>query len=72
MALRHSIDYGFNNCFFFFSYLGIDETVKLVQSAGGTCYGYVCNLCNREDVYKKAALLKEQVGKVFERSFKVL
>ncbi|KAF7993613.1 hypothetical protein HCN44_010208 [Aphidius gifuensis] len=43
---------------------GIDETVKLVQSAGGTCYGYVCNLCNREDVYKKAALLKEQIGKV--------
>nr|XP_050866457.1 short-chain dehydrogenase/reductase family 16C member 6 isoform X1 [Vespula vulgaris]XP_050866458.1 short-chain dehydrogenase/reductase family 16C member 6 isoform X1 [Vespula vulgaris]XP_050866459.1 short-chain dehydrogenase/reductase family 16C member 6 isoform X1 [Vespula vulgaris]XP_050866460.1 short-chain dehydrogenase/reductase family 16C member 6 isoform X1 [Vespula vulgaris] len=43
---------------------GIEETVKLVQAAGGTCYGYVCDLCNREDIYKKAALLKEEVGKV--------
>lgn len=43
---------------------GIDETVKLIQSAGGTCYGYVCNLCNRNDVYKKAEILKQQIGKV--------
>ncbi|XP_043488443.1 short-chain dehydrogenase/reductase family 16C member 6-like [Polistes fuscatus] len=43
---------------------GIEETVKLVQAAGGTCYGYVCDLCNREDIYKKAALLREKVGKV--------
>ncbi|XP_063975924.1 17-beta-hydroxysteroid dehydrogenase 13-like [Diachasmimorpha longicaudata] len=43
---------------------GIQETVNLVQSAGGTCYGYICNLRNKEDVYKKAAILKEEVGKV--------
>lgn len=43
---------------------GIQETVKLVQAAGGTCYGYVCNLCNREDVYEKANIIKEQIGKV--------
>ncbi|XP_057326447.1 epidermal retinol dehydrogenase 2-like isoform X2 [Microplitis mediator] len=43
---------------------GIDETVKLVRAAGGTCYGYVCNLCNREDVYKKAEILKTEVGPV--------
>ncbi|XP_029035490.1 estradiol 17-beta-dehydrogenase 11 [Osmia bicornis bicornis] len=43
---------------------GTDETVKLVQAAGGTCYGYVCDLCDREDVYKKAALVKEEVGQV--------
>ncbi|XP_047365714.1 short-chain dehydrogenase/reductase family 16C member 6-like [Vespa velutina] len=43
---------------------GIEETVKLVQAAGGTCYGYVCDLCNREDIYKKAALIREEVGKV--------
>ena len=43
---------------------GMEETVKLVQAAGGTCYGYVCDLCDREDVYKKAALVKEEVGKV--------
>lgn len=43
---------------------GMEETVKLVQAAGGTCYGYVCDLCDREDVYKKAAVVKEEVGKV--------
>lgn len=43
---------------------GTEETVKLVQAAGGTCYGYVCDLCDREDVYKKAALVKAEVGKV--------
>ncbi|XP_015600662.1 short-chain dehydrogenase/reductase family 16C member 6 [Cephus cinctus] len=43
---------------------GIDETVKLVQAAGGTCYGYVCDLCDREDVYQKAVVLRQEVGKV--------
>lgn len=43
---------------------GVEEAVKLVRAAGGTCYGYVCDLCDREDVYRKAAKLKEEVGKV--------
>lgn len=42
----------------------MEETVKLVQSAGGTCYGYVCDLCDKEDIYKKAELVKKEVGKV--------
>ncbi|XP_078047329.1 estradiol 17-beta-dehydrogenase 11 [Augochlora pura] len=41
-----------------------EEAVKLVQAAGGKCYGYVCDLCDREDVYKKAALVRAEVGKV--------
>lgn len=43
---------------------GIDEVVKLVRAAGGTCYGYKCDICDREDVYKKAAIVEEEVGKV--------
>ncbi|KAL2733672.1 short-chain dehydrogenase/reductase family 16C member 6 isoform X1 [Vespula squamosa] len=43
---------------------GIEETMKLIKDAGGTCYGYVCDLCNREDIYKAAALLRKEVGKV--------
>lgn len=43
---------------------GIEETVKLVQAVGGTCYGYVCDLCDREDVYKKAKIIREEIGKV--------
>ena len=43
---------------------GIEETVKLVKSSGGICYGYVCDLCNREDIYRKAAQVRKEVGKV--------
>ncbi|KAI4475157.1 hypothetical protein M0802_015264 [Mischocyttarus mexicanus] len=43
---------------------GMKETMKLIQEAGGTCYGYVCDLVNREEVYKKAAQLREEVGRV--------
>nr|XP_012235705.1 PREDICTED: short-chain dehydrogenase/reductase family 16C member 6 isoform X2 [Linepithema humile] len=42
---------------------GIEETVKLVRAAGGSCYGYVCDLCDREDIYKKARIIKEEIGK---------
>lgn len=41
-----------------------EEAVRLVQAAGGSCYGYVCDLCDREDVYRKAALVRTEVGKV--------
>ncbi|KAK0075457.1 hypothetical protein PV325_006883 [Microctonus aethiopoides] len=41
---------------------GMDETVKLIRAAGGSCYGYVCNLCNKEDVYEKAEIIKKEVG----------
>ncbi|XP_050448760.1 short-chain dehydrogenase/reductase family 16C member 6-like [Cataglyphis hispanica] len=43
---------------------GIEETIKLVRAIGGTCYGYVCDLCDREDVYKKAKIIEEEIGKV--------
>ncbi|XP_011268965.1 epidermal retinol dehydrogenase 2 [Camponotus floridanus] len=43
---------------------GIEETIKLVRAVGGTCYGYVCDLCDREDVYKKAKIIEEEIGKV--------
>ncbi|KAK0171477.1 hypothetical protein PV327_011239, partial [Microctonus hyperodae] len=42
----------------------MDETVKLIRAAGGTCYGYVCNLCNKEDVYEKAEIIKKEVGQI--------
>ena len=45
---------------------GIEDTVKLVQATGGTCYGYVCDLCDREDIYEKAVILRQEVGKVSE------
>ncbi|KAL6254267.1 hypothetical protein P5V15_014882 [Pogonomyrmex californicus] len=44
--------------------IGIEETVKLVRAAGGTCYGYVCDLCDRTDIYKKAKIIQEEIGKV--------
>ncbi|KAL2714442.1 estradiol 17-beta-dehydrogenase 11-like isoform X1 [Vespula squamosa] len=43
---------------------GIDETIKLIRAAGGTCYGYICDIRNREDIYKTANLVREEVGQV--------
>ncbi|XP_043798233.1 LOW QUALITY PROTEIN: short-chain dehydrogenase/reductase family 16C member 6-like, partial [Apis laboriosa] len=43
---------------------GMEETVRLAKTAGGICYGYVCDLCDKEDIYKKAELVKKEVGKV--------
>ncbi|KAJ8683196.1 hypothetical protein QAD02_018988 [Eretmocerus hayati] len=44
--------------------LCLNETLEMIKSSGGTCYGYVCDLCNREDVYKKAAVVSKEVGRV--------
>nr|KAF7411036.1 hypothetical protein H0235_013643 [Vespula pensylvanica] len=41
---------------------GIDETLKLIKAAGGICYGYICDLRNREDIYKTAKLVQAEVG----------
>ncbi|KAI4484151.1 hypothetical protein M0804_007607 [Polistes exclamans] len=43
---------------------GIEETVKLIQDAGGICYGYVCNIINREEIYERARQLEKEIGKV--------
>nr|XP_050860194.1 estradiol 17-beta-dehydrogenase 11-like isoform X2 [Vespula vulgaris] len=43
---------------------GIDETVKLIKAAGGTCYGYICDVRNREDIYKTAKLVQAEVGQI--------
>ncbi|XP_043678079.1 estradiol 17-beta-dehydrogenase 11-like isoform X3 [Vespula pensylvanica] len=43
---------------------GIEETMKLIKIAGGICYGYVCDIRNCEEVYKKAELVREEVGLV--------
>ncbi|KAK0170616.1 hypothetical protein PV328_008449 [Microctonus aethiopoides] len=48
----------------FVCHTGMDETVKLIRAAGGSCYGYVCNLCNKEDVYEKAEIIKKEVGQI--------
>lgn len=43
---------------------GNDETVKLVEKAGGRAYSYTVNVGDRNDVYKMAAQVKEEVGKI--------
>lgn len=43
---------------------GLEDTVKLVKGIGGKCYGYVVNLTNREDIYRVAKKVHEEVGKV--------
>jgi len=43
---------------------GISETIKLVEGIGGKVCGYVCNVADREDVYKVAKRVAEEVGEV--------
>ncbi|XP_055541727.1 estradiol 17-beta-dehydrogenase 11 [Wyeomyia smithii] len=43
---------------------GIDETVKIVQSLGGFCKGYIVDISNREEVYKCADKVREEIGEV--------
>lgn len=43
---------------------GVDETVKLVETIGEKAYGYKCDLSNKDDVYRVAALTKKEVGEV--------
>ncbi|KAF2903620.1 hypothetical protein ILUMI_02567, partial [Ignelater luminosus] len=41
---------------------GVEESVKLVKNEGGRVYGYTCDLTNREDVYRVAAKVTQEVG----------
>ncbi|ROT75342.1 putative short-chain dehydrogenase/reductase family 16C member 6 [Penaeus vannamei] len=41
-----------------------DETVRQVSAAGGECWAYTVDLCDRHSIYKVAARVKEEVGKV--------
>ncbi|XP_033726614.1 epidermal retinol dehydrogenase 2-like [Pecten maximus] len=40
------------------------ETAELVQQAGAKCYCYTCDVGNRDDVYKTAKKVKQDVGDV--------
>ncbi|EDW64209.1 estradiol 17-beta-dehydrogenase 11 [Drosophila virilis] len=43
---------------------GIAETVEIVQEAGGYCKGYVVDISKKEEVYKAADVIREEVGDV--------
>ncbi|CAG0902221.1 unnamed protein product [Darwinula stevensoni] len=43
---------------------GNKETVNMIQSEGGTAHAYKVDLCNREEIYKTAKRVEEEVGKV--------
>jgi len=43
---------------------GNEETVRLVKAEGGKAYAYTVDMSNRDDIYKSAARLKEDLGSV--------
>ncbi|XP_014371225.2 estradiol 17-beta-dehydrogenase 11 [Papilio machaon] len=43
---------------------GLEDTVKLVKGIGGKCHGYVVDLASREDIYRVAKTVHEEVGRV--------
>lgn len=38
--------------------------MKLVKGIGGKCYGYIVDLASREDIYRVAKKVEQEVGKV--------
>ncbi|CAH0694663.1 unnamed protein product [Spodoptera exigua] len=42
----------------------LEDTVKLVKGIGGKCYGYVVDLASREDIYRVAKKVEDEVGRV--------
>ncbi|XP_058062591.1 short-chain dehydrogenase/reductase family 16C member 6 [Anopheles bellator] len=42
----------------------LDESVKLIQSLGGLCKGYKVDISNKNEVYKYAKVLQEDIGDV--------
>ncbi|XP_060665951.1 estradiol 17-beta-dehydrogenase 11 [Drosophila nasuta] len=43
---------------------GIAETCEIVEEAGGYCKGYVVDISKKEEVYKAADVIREEVGDV--------
>lgn len=43
---------------------GVEETVKLIKAQGGRCYGFTCDLTDREAIYRVANDVKKTVGDV--------
>uniref|UniRef100_A0A182TRN4 INB domain-containing protein n=1 Tax=Anopheles melas TaxID=34690 RepID=A0A182TRN4_9DIPT len=43
---------------------GLDDSVKLIQSLGGLCKGYKVDISNKEEVYKYAKIIQEEIGDV--------
>ncbi|KAL1498163.1 hypothetical protein ABEB36_009005 [Hypothenemus hampei] len=43
---------------------GIDETIAMVKDAGGSAVGYKCDVSNKDDVYRVARQIRQDVGNV--------
>ncbi|XP_022224449.2 estradiol 17-beta-dehydrogenase 11 [Drosophila obscura] len=43
---------------------GIAETIEIVEEAGGYCKGYVVDISKKEEVYKAADVIREEVGDI--------
>ncbi|KAG7312159.1 hypothetical protein JYU34_001620 [Plutella xylostella] len=43
---------------------GLEDTVKLVKGIGGDCCGYTVDLASRDDIYRVAKKVHEEVGRV--------
>ncbi|XP_011497528.1 PREDICTED: short-chain dehydrogenase/reductase family 16C member 6-like [Ceratosolen solmsi marchali] len=44
--------------------IGLEETAKIIQDAGGKCWAYHCDITDKDEVYKTAKLVKLEVGNV--------
>lgn len=44
--------------------IGLDESVKIVESLGGWCRGQIVDISRRQEVYKAAEEIKSKYGNV--------
>ena len=52
--------------FFVFNmyYVGMDQTAKEIKAGGGKSHSYVVDVSSREEIYKAAKLVQQEVGKI--------
>lgn len=58
------IIFSLTHFFLLLFWIGIDETIELIRTNGGTCVGYKVDISKKEEVYKAADAIRRDVGDV--------
>lgn len=48
----------------FYEISGLESTVQEIRHNGGKCWGYYCDITNKEEIYRIAKTVQIEVGSV--------